>query len=65
MPSATVMDEVNSSAQTLKERLVVLTKQLSEQEALKKASNKRFNDDIKDLKEEIKATLELIENSHE
>jgi ADP-ribosylglycohydrolase len=52
------MDSISSDESTLKDRLVVLTKQLAEAEGLKKSANKKFNDDIADLKFEIKATME-------
>ena len=56
----TVMDSVSTNVTDLKEKIVTLTDQLGEVEAAKKASNKAFNDQIKDIKDEIKMTLELI-----
>lgn len=59
--NATEMDSISSDESTLKDRLVVLTKQLAEAEGLKKSANKKFNDDIADLKFEIRATMDLLE----
>lgn len=59
--NATEMDSIASDETALKDRLVELTRQLAETEGLKKSANKKFNDDIADLKFEIKATMELLE----
>lgn len=59
--NATEMESIASDEQSLKDRLVELTRQLAETEGLKKSANKKFNDDIADLKFEIKATMELLE----
>lgn len=63
--NATEMEEISSSAQALKDRLVELTKQLDEAEKLKKSANKKFNDDIKDIKFEIQETLDLLKEQEE
>ena len=56
----TVMESPASSAETIKNKVVELTKSLRETEERKKAANADFNAIIKDLKEEIKMSLELL-----
>lgn len=63
--NATEMDQVSSTTQELKDRLVELTKQLDEAEKLKKAANKKMSDDIKDLKYEIQEVLMLMKDQEE
>jgi len=58
--NATEMESIASDEAALKDRLVELTRQLSEVEGLKKSANKKFNEDIADLKFEIKATMDLL-----
>ena len=59
--NATEMESIASDEQSLKDRIVELTRQLAETEGLKKSANKKFNDDIADLKFEIRATMDLLE----
>lgn len=61
MPEATILEE--PSIDSLKERVVILTKQLTEIKGLKKAAMKKYNDDIKDYEEELQATLELLKEN--
>ena len=63
--NATVMDSLESDETTLKEKLVNLARQLEEAERLKKSAMKKFNDDIKDIKEEMKMTLVLLKQAEE
>lgn len=56
----TAMGEMESDINELKEKLVRLSERLAEVEGLKRSANKGFNDDIKDVKAEIKMTLDLI-----
>jgi hypothetical protein len=56
----TTMGEMESDINELKEKLVRLSERLAEVEGLKRSANKGFNDDIKDVKAEIKMTLDLI-----
>ena len=65
MDDATVMDSIGSDKNELKEKLVNLAKQLEEAEGLKKSAMKKFNDDIKDIKEEMKMTLKLMKQMEE
>ena len=57
---ATVMDEISSTSGDLKDKLVNLTKSLADAENRKKAAMKAYGDEIKDLKEDIKMTLDLL-----
>lgn len=50
----------DSDVGELKEKLVRLTERLAEIEGLKRSANKGFNDDIKDVKADIKMTIDLI-----
>jgi len=59
----TVMDQVALGIDELKAKIVQLTKQLTEVEGLKKSADKGFNDEIKDLKTEIKQTLDLLKEA--
>jgi len=63
--NATEMDSLSSGEKELKDRIVELSKQLEEAEKLKKSAMKKFNDDIKDIKAEIKMTLELMQKMKE
>ena len=63
--NATEMDSLSSGEKELKDRIVELSKQLEEAEGLKKSAMKKFNDDIKDIKAEIKMTLELMQKMNE
>jgi hypothetical protein len=63
--NATEMESIAADEATLKDRLVVLTKQLAETEGLKKSANKKFNDDIADIKFEIKETMDLLRQLEE
>lgn len=63
--NATEMDSLSSGEKELKDRIVELSKQLEEAEKLKKSAIKKFNDDIKDIKAEIKMTLELMQKMKE
>jgi len=60
--NATEMDETQlvSTVQQLKDRLVVLTKQLNELETSKKTFDKKINGDIKDVKYEMQEVLALM-----
>ena len=49
-----------SDVEELRNKIVNLTKRLTEVEGLKASANKGFNDEIKDLKADIKMTLGLI-----
>lgn len=59
---STVMDSIDTDIQSLKDKVVQLTKDLAEVEAQKKSANDGFNAEIKDLKEMIKMTLEQIKS---
>jgi len=63
--NATEMEQISSTSQELKDRLVELTKQLDEAEKLKKTANKKMNDDIKDIKYEIQEVLLLMKNQED
>lgn len=63
--NATEMDSLSSGEKELKDRIVELSKQLEEAEKMKKSAMKKFNDDIKDIKAEIKMTLELMQKMKE
>lgn len=63
--NATEMESIAADEATLKDRLVTLTKQLAETEGLKKSANKKFNDDIADIKFEIKGTMDLLRQLEE
>lgn len=63
--NATEMDSLSSGEKELKDKIVELSKQLEEAEKLKKSAMKKFNDDIKDIKAEIKMTLELMQKMKE
>lgn len=63
--NATEMDSLSSGEKELKDKIVELSKQLDEAEKLKKSTMKKFNDDIKDIKAEIKMTLELMQKMKE
>jgi hypothetical protein len=63
--NATEMESIAADEATLKDRLVTLTKQLAEAEGLKKSANKKFNDDIADIKFEIKGTMDLLRQLEE
>lgn len=65
LENATSMDKVSSSVEELKNKLVELSKQLDEAEKQKKAANVSFNSHIKDLKEEVKMTLQLLKQMEE
>ena len=53
--------DVQRSREDLKNRLVVLTKQLASEEALKRQVNKDHNDNIKDFKDEIRGVMQQLE----
>lgn len=61
----TVMEAIDESLVELKDRLVRLTDQLNDVEARKKAANAGFNDEIKDLKETIKAVMVQIKDKEQ
>ena len=61
----TVMEAIDESLVELKDRLVRLTDQLHDVEARKKAANVGFNDEIKDLKETIKAVMVQIKDKEQ
>lgn len=61
----TVMEAIDESIVELKDRLVRLTDQLHDVEARKKAANAGFNDEIKDLKETIKAVMVQIKDKEQ
>ena len=62
---ATETDVNPSSEQELKDRIVRLTEQLTDAEGRKKSAMESFNSEIKDLKAEIRMTMELLKRGGE